>query len=85
MKKIVKIVTEGAWAIVNCKDTYTGRSRFSCSSCFPARSDTGKYNEKLAYRSSTIPQRCHCAGYSREKLERNIKVLIEKFRFFFKS
>lgn len=35
MKKIVKIVTEGAWAIVNCKDTYTGRSRFSCSSVSP--------------------------------------------------
>lgn len=82
MKKIVKIVTEGAWAIVNCKDTYTGRSRFSSSSVSPLV----PIQENITKNSLIARVRYykgHCAEYSRGKLERNTRVLIEKFRSFF--
>lgn len=74
MKKIAKIVTEGAWAIVNCKDTYTGRSRFSSSSVSPLVSI-----QKDITKNSLIARvryyKGHCAEHSRGKLERNTKVL----------
>ena len=87
MKKIVKIVTEGARAIVNCKDTYTGCSRFSCSSVsfpfVPIQENITK--DTLIARVRYY--KGHCAEWNTrgEKPQRNIKVLIEKFRSFFKS